>query len=58
MTYNFDPEKWYERELTLLEAHLKEGKIDADAYRSALDALDRQYDEMLKRLDGSYQIPE
>jgi membrane peptidoglycan carboxypeptidase len=58
MTYNFDPEKWYERERSMLEVLRREGKIDADEYRSALDALDRRYDEMLKRLDGSYRIPE
>jgi len=56
MTYNFDPEKWYERERSVLEVLRREGKIDGDEYRSAIDALDRRYDEMLKRLDGSYRI--
>ena len=36
---------------------LKNGKIDAREYEDALAALERRYDEVLQRLDGTYQIP-
>jgi hypothetical protein len=57
MTYNFDPDKWYDIERELLESRLGSGEIGEQAFKSALEALDRRYDEMLDRLDGSYQIP-
>lgn len=57
MTYNFDPDRWYDDELSILDARLKAGEIGAQKYKDALSALDRRYDEMLRRLDGTYQIP-
>ena len=57
MTYNFDPEKWYDMERNVLDRCLEEGELDRQAYEKALDALDRRYEEMLDRLDGSYEIP-
>ena len=57
MTYNFDPDKWYDDERSILDARLKNGKIDAREYEDALAALERRYDEVLQRLDGTYQIP-
>lgn len=58
MTYNFDPERWYDDERAILEARFKAGEIDPQEYQDALSDLERRYDEMLKRLDGTYQIPE
>ena len=57
MTYNFDPDRWYDNELAVLKDRLRTGELDAQAYEAAVDDLDRRYDEMLQRLDGSYQIP-
>ena len=57
MTYNFDPDKWYDIERASLEKRLREGRIDAQTFEQQREALDRRYDEMLNRLDGSYQIP-
>ena len=57
MTYNFDPEKWYDMEMNVLDRRLEEGELDRQTYEKALDALDRRYEEMLDRLDGSYEIP-
>ena len=57
MTYNFDPEKWYDIERNVLGRRLEEGELDRQAYEKALEALDRRYEEMLDRLDGSYEIP-
>ena len=57
MTYNFDPEKWYDDERGILDARLTAGHLGAQEYNNSLSVLERRYDEMLKRLDGSYQIP-
>ncbi len=57
MTYNFDPDRWYENERLAIDARFRSGKISAREYREALDDLDCRYDEMLDRLDGTYQIP-
>lgn len=57
MTYNFDPDRWYEDERAILDARYKAGKISKDEYKDAVSALDRRYDEMIERLDGTYQVP-
>ena len=57
MTYNFDPDRWYDDERGILEARLKAGEMNPQKYEDALCELDRRYDEMLKGLDGTYQIP-
>jgi hypothetical protein len=57
LTYNFDPDRWYDDERGILDARLKAGEMNAQEYQAALSALERRYDEMLKRLDGTYQIP-
>ena len=57
MTYNFDPDRWYDNERGILDAGLKTGDLSAEEYNQALSVLEHRYDEMLKRLDGTYQIP-
>ena len=57
MTYNFDPDRWYEREREMLDARHRAGEIGEQEYKKALSELDRRYDEMLDRLDGTYQVP-
>ena len=57
MTYNFDPDNWYDDERSMLDARLKAGEMSTHEYKNALEALERRYDEMLQRLDGTYQIP-
>lgn len=57
MTYNFDPDRWYANERAALEECRRlEAWSEAD-YEAALEDLDRRYDEMVRRLDGTYQIP-
>ncbi len=56
MTYNFDPDKWYDNELLLLNSKLIKNEISKDQYEKRLDELDKKLEEMWKRLDGSYQI--
>jgi hypothetical protein len=57
MTYNFDPDRWYDNELAVLKERRRTGELNDQEYEKAVDDLDRRYDEMLDRLDGSYQIP-
>ena len=57
MTYNFDPNRWYDDERDMLEARFNAGEMNPHEYEDALCELERRYDEMLKRLDGTYQIP-
>ncbi len=57
MTYNFDPERWYENERGFLEQRRRsEGWSDA-RFEAMLEDLDRRYDLMVSGLDGTYQIP-
>jgi hypothetical protein len=58
MTYNFDPDRWYQDERRMLEDRYKAGEIGVQEYKKALSELERRYDQMLDRLDGTYQIPE
>ena len=57
MTYNFDPDRWYEDERAILDARYKAGEISEPEYRDAVSDLDRRYDEMIDRLDGTFQVP-
>lgn len=56
MTYNFDPDEWYERELTFLRGRHTRGDVDDEQLAQAIEDLDRRYDEMVDRLDGTYWI--
>jgi hypothetical protein len=57
MTYNFDPDRWYEDERGILDSRYQAGKINELQYKADVSDLDRRYDEMIARLDGTYQIP-
>ena len=56
MTYNFDPDKWYDDELFLIQSKLKTGEIKQHEYDVAVEILDQKLEEMWKRLDGTYQV--
>ena len=56
MTYNFDPDRWYENERLAIDERFRSGSINAREYEDAIEDLDGRYDEMLDRLDGTYQI--
>ena len=57
MTYNFDPERWYNNEQAVLEREKQAGRLTRAEYQAALAALDHRYEKMLDRLDGTYRIP-
>ena len=56
MTYNFDPDKWYDDELFLIQSKLKTDEIKQNEYNEAVEALDKKLEEMWKRLDGTFQV--
>ena len=57
MTYNFDAERWLANQRALLEARRGRGEMDDTELGRALDELDRRYEEMVARLDGSFELP-
>ena len=57
MTYNFDPDRWYYDELAALEHQLKHGQLAQGEFDCHVELLTKKYDDMVKRLDGTYQIP-
>ena len=57
MTYNFDPDRWYEDERAILDASYKAREISEAEYKDEVAELDRRYDEMIDRLDGTYKVP-
>jgi hypothetical protein len=57
VTYNFDPERWYLIRLAGLDTRRDLGEISDEVYRSEVADLERRYEEMLQRLDGTFQIP-
>ena len=58
MTYNFDPDRWYESHRAALEGRRVRGELDEEEFAAGLQDLERRYEEMLDRLDGTYMIPE
>ena len=56
MTYNFDPDRWYDIELAALESDFRAGRLDEPEFERRKDKLMERYDDMIKRLDGTYRI--
>jgi len=56
MTYNFDPDKWYNNEFLILKLKYKSGEITEQELKNAVEKLDKRYGEMWNRLDGTYQV--
>ena len=57
MTYNFDPDRWLEAHRAVLEGRRDRGEIDVATFEAEILELDRRYEEMVARLDGTYGIP-
>ena len=57
MTYNFDPDRWYDDQRRLLEMRREQGALDEAALDEAMKALEARYEAMLTRLDGTYELP-
>jgi hypothetical protein len=57
MTYNFDPDRWYENELFVIQSKVKTGQMTEQEYNEAVEELDQKQKKMWERLDGTYQMP-
>lgn len=57
MTYNFDPDRWYENEFSIIHFKFKTGHMTEQDYNEAVRELDQKHKKMWERLDGSYQMP-
>lgn len=57
MAYNFYLERWHENEYKALEARLKNGDLTGVEFEKACSDLLNRYEEMVARLDGTYQLP-
>jgi hypothetical protein len=51
VTYNFDPEKWFDLQEAALRAKLASGELDEGAFKEALDRLVDEYEKLLARVD-------
>lgn len=56
MTYNFDPDRWYENQRRVLDAERDRGALTPAQYQAGLDDLERRYDEMSRRLDKPFDL--
>ena len=56
MTYNFDPDGWYDRQRAVLEAKRQRGELDDAALAAALEDLDRRYEEMMAQRDKPFEL--
>jgi hypothetical protein len=56
MTYNFDPDRWYENHRRVLDAKRDQGGLTPDEYQAALDDLERRYEDMTRRLDTPFDL--
>lgn len=56
VTYNFDPDRWLDNELAVLDFEFKAGGMDESTYERRKDRLIERYDRMVARLDGTYRI--
>jgi hypothetical protein len=56
LTYNFDPDRWYETHRTALDARHAARAMPDDEYQAELDRLERRYDEMVARLDKPFEL--
>jgi hypothetical protein len=56
VTYNFDPERWLENERLRLEHRRRTGELSQEAAAKAAEELERRYEAMLARLDGTFPV--
>jgi hypothetical protein len=56
MTYNFDPERWYENHRRVLDGKRDRGELTDQEYQAWLDDLERRYEEMSSRLDKPFDL--
>lgn len=56
MTYNFDPDRWYEIQRRALDARREREGLTPEVYQAALDDLERRCEDMASRLDKPFDL--
>ena len=56
MTYNFDPDRWYENELESIRSRYTAGDLTRSELEKEIEDLDNRYADIWERLDGSYRV--
>lgn len=56
MSYNFDPDRWYDTELLALNTKREAGVLSDAEYAARLADLDRRYEALVSRLDGTFDV--
>jgi len=56
VTYNFDAEKWLENERLRLDERVRAGELTVEDAAKAADDLERRYEAMVARLDGTFAV--
>lgn len=56
MTYNFDPDKWLDNEIAILQTRHKKGDLTQEELNLTVADLEKKHQEMWNRLDPSYRI--
>ena len=56
MTYNFDPDRWYENQRRAIDARREKGEIADAVYQAELDRLEARYEQMTTRLDKPFEL--
>lgn len=56
MTYNFDPDKWYDNEFDILEKKRDSRAMTREEFDRAVQALEKKHEEMWNRLSNTYQV--
>jgi hypothetical protein len=56
VTYNFDPDRWYENQRLRLDLRHRSGELTDEDAAKAIEELDRRYEAMVLRLDGTFGV--
>jgi len=56
VTYNFDPDRWYENQRRALDGRREKGELTAAAYQAELDGLEVRFEQMTTRLDRPFEL--
>ncbi len=56
MTYNFDPDRWFDLQRQALDARRASGELDDAGFQAEADRLEARYEEMTSRLDKPFEL--
>jgi len=56
MTYNFDPDRWFDLQRQALEARRAAGQLDDASFETELERIEARLDRMRSRLDHPFDL--